>query len=106
MTNDSTPSGVAVFSRLLWMFLCPMALMVLTMTFVVKGGGWFTFADMAFMAFLAAMLLARCWEFRDGHPQTATGQPATPAHLRRFLAGGLVVGLLVWTIANYLGNEW
>lgn len=88
------------------MFLCPMALMILTMTIVTKGGGWLTFADYAFFALLAAMVLARVWEFREGHPQTASGEPATPAHLRRFVAGGLVLGLAVWAVANFLGNHW
>jgi hypothetical protein len=104
MSNNQTPSGASVLARLLWMFLCPMALLVLTMAIVTKGGGWLTGADYAFFVLLAAMILARLWEFREGAPQTASGEPATPAHLWRFTVGGIVLGIAVWVVANYMVN--
>jgi hypothetical protein len=52
------------------------------------------------------MLLGRWLEFRGGHAQTATGEPATRADLRRYLVTATVVGLLVWVAANVVANHW
>jgi hypothetical protein len=106
MPENQAPSGAAVLARILWMFLCPMILLILTMTIVTKGDGWLTPADYAFLAILTVMILARVWEFRLGNPQTASGDPATPADLPRYVAGAAILGLAVWAVANYFGNHW
>jgi hypothetical protein len=70
------------------------------------GTGWLTGLDLAFLAVLGGMLLARWLEFRGGDPQTATGEPATLAHLRRYTLVALLLGLAVWVVANLVGNHW
>ena len=106
MPQTHPPSAASVLARLLWMFLCPMILLILTITIVRRGGGWLTPADYAFFGLLAAMILARIWEFRIGNPQTASGEPAAPADLWRYIAGAVLVGLAVYAVANYFGNHW
>jgi hypothetical protein len=58
-----------------------------------------------FFVILGGMLVGRWSEFRYSHPLTATGEPATAAHLHRYLwgAGGLCLG--IWVAANLIGNQ-
>ncbi|MCI0681008.1 MAG: hypothetical protein L0Y71_02800 [Gemmataceae bacterium] len=106
MNADSAPSGSSVLARVVWLMVGPMLLLVLALVVIKTGNGWFTVADMAFLAVLAVTILARWWEFRGGAAKTSTGEAATPAHLRRFVVGALVVGLAGWAVANYLANHW
>jgi hypothetical protein len=82
----------------------PAAMLVLTLIIADRGNGWFTAADIAFLTMLAVTILARWLDFRGGHPQTAMGEPAKPAHLRRYVPAALLLGLAVWTAANLIGN--
>lgn len=70
-----------------------------------EGGGWLTSRDFAFFIVLAATIFGRYLEFRGGDPRTLTGEPATPAHLRRYVAAALCIGLAVWLLANLIGNN-
>ena len=106
MTNDKEMRSLsAVFGRVLWMMLGPLILVLLTFVIVSTGSGWLTWADIAFVGVLASMLLARWVEFQRGHPQTATGEPATPTDLRRYVRTILPVGATVWFLANLMGNH-
>ena len=67
---------------------------------------WLTGADIAYLVFLGVVLLARWAEFRTGQPQTATGEPATRADLRRFLIVTAAGGLLAWVGVNLVANYW
>jgi hypothetical protein len=97
--------GYALFGRLVWMLLGPMALLLMTIAVLSVGSGWLTAADFGYFAALAAMCLGRCLEFRGGDPQTSTGQPATRQHLWRYLAGAGAFGLAVWVVANLVANR-
>lgn len=105
MTYPSTSPLVAL-SRVFWMMVGPLALAGLAAAIIKVGTGWLTALDLAFLAVLGGMLLARWLEFRGGDPQTATGEPATLTHLRRYLLFALVLGLTVWVVANFVGNHW
>lgn len=101
-----TTSFVPVLGRIVWMMLGPLALVLLAVRIAYLGQGWLTGVDVAFLAVLGGVILARWLEFRGGNPQTATGEPATPDHLRRYSLAVLAVGLAVWVLANLLGNHW
>lgn len=101
-----TTSFFQAVVRVFWMMIGPLALLLLTFNIVKIGNGWLTAADFAFLAVLGGVILARWLEFRGGNPQTATGEPAAPAHLRRFVMAAIPVGLGVWIIANLIGNHW
>ena len=105
MSIESQPGG-SCLSRLLWMMIGPMILMLLTVNIINSGSGWLTAADVAFFVVLGIMLLARWFDFRAGNPRTISGDPATPRHLRRYLPLTLVIGLGVWAAANAIGNHW
>jgi hypothetical protein len=97
---------LATLGRLTWMLLGPLALVVTAFAIVSKGQGWLTSADLAFFIVLAVLPLGRWLEFRHGSPLTATGEPATPTHLRRYAAVVAASGLGVWCLANLLANHW
>ena len=61
-------------------------------------------SDLTYFLVLGGMALGRWTEFQSGQPLTATGEPATPAHLRRYLPGLSTLGLGIWIAANVLGN--
>jgi predicted cobalt transporter CbtA len=86
------------------MMFGPPLLAVFDFLVVKTGNGWLTVMDAGFLAVLFGLILARWLEFRSGSPQPAEGQPATPEHLRRYIIGVIVIGLVVWVVANILGN--
>ena len=93
-----------MFSRGFWMMLGPMLLIPITYKIIEYGNGWLTAFDLTFMAIIGLMLLARWFEFYKGHPRTAEGAPAQPAHLRRYALTLLGMSIPLWIAANVLGN--
>lgn len=112
MENSPTPEErpvttfAAFAARLVWMFIGPLILGFLALQIISTGNGWLTGADWAYLIVLAMVLAGRWLEYRGGNSRTATGEPATPDHLRRYLVGATVIGLTVWVGANFLGNHW
>lgn len=105
MTHDDTASFGGIVARLFWMMVGPLLLLGLAYAIVKSGEGWLTAADLGFLGVLAGVMLARWLEFRGGNPRTADGEPATPAHLRRYLIGAALIGLGAWVIANLIANN-
>ena len=105
MAPQSSTTGAQAIARVFWMMLGPLLLLVLGFSIANRGGGWLTGMDLAFFAALALMGLARVVEFRGPNPQTATGDPATPADLQRFLTMIALLGLGAWVVANLVGNH-
>lgn len=105
MAESGTNTLGVVVSRLTWMLIGPLVLFLTTYFILTSGTGWRTVADVVFFVALGAMMLGRWIEFRRGAPQTATGEPATPAHLRRYIAALAIGGPLVWIAANVVGNH-
>lgn len=54
---------------------------------------------------LAATIAGRCIEFQGGDPRTATYEPATKAHLRRYVAGVVIVAAAIWVTAKIVNNH-
>lgn len=103
MTQKATP-GWALIGRLVWM-VGPAALLVLILVIAGNGGGWLGGKSIAYLVILAGILAGRFLEFCGGDPRTADGQPATPAHLRRYVAAMVAVGLAAFALANLIGNR-
>jgi|GEM_PF-7108197 len=51
------------------------------------------------------MILGRWVEFRSGTATTATGEPATVEHARRYTRVVVPTAACVWIAANVLGNH-
>jgi len=104
MTTQS-PTASSAVARLFWMMFGPMAMFVAIYLISSNGGGWLTVADIVFLTLLGGLLLARWVEFRGGNALTSTGEPATGEHIRRYALGAVILGLLVWIVANIIGNH-
>jgi hypothetical protein len=103
-SNSDTSIGI-MFARIFWMMVGPLLLVLLFFMIVRIGISWWTMADLAFFGVLVGVIVTRWLEFLAGNPQTAAGEPATPAHLQRFVIVTLSLGIGGWVIANILGNH-
>lgn len=104
MAGSNTTPLIAVFGRLSWMIVGPMALVMTTYFIVTSGNGWTTPADLIYFVILGGMILGKWLEFRGGSPETSTGERATAADLRRYILMVVTAGPVMWIVANILGN--
>lgn len=103
MAASTLTSPTALLARLTWMLLGPVGLFAAAVAVASDWGGWLTATDLAFLTVLGLMLLGRWVEYRTGQAQTAYGEPATAADLRRYAVAAAAVGLGVWVAANLVG---
>jgi hypothetical protein len=96
-------SALVLLGRTIWIMFGPM-LLTANLFFILTMHGWRTAADIAFLVTLVAMILGRCLEHLGGKPQTSTGEPSTPADLRRYILFTAVGGLALWLVANLIAN--
>lgn len=104
MDDSKTTPAYAVLARITWMMIGPLAIAMAAYRVWSSGGGWVTATNQAYFIALAITLLGRVLEFCGGNPQRATGEPATSSDLRTYIAGVIVVGLLLWLTVNVLGT--
>ncbi len=105
MSDAPVTSIKVVLARLFWMLLGPAFLTICLYRIATAGTGWTTFADLVYFVILGGMILGRWVEFRAGNPRTSTGEPAAPADLRRYVLAVAAGGLLLWVVANVVGNH-
>jgi hypothetical protein len=105
MTTRTMTSFPAFVGRVFWMMVGPFALATLALSIVGRADGWFSPSDLLYFIILAGMLIGRWTEFRFSLPMTATGEPATAEHLRRYVLGLGLLGLGFWVVANLIGNR-
>ena len=105
MATEALSSAPAVVGRLSWMIVGPFALAIVGISITERHDGWFSPLDLVFFVVLGGMLLGRWLEFRYSRPLTATGEPATVAHLRRYALVLGILGLVAWLAANLVGNQ-
>ena len=105
MADSPTTPLTAVLGRLFWMMAGPLALMLTLYFIVTSGTGWRTPADLLYFIILGGMILGKWMEFRGGRPETSSGDPATPADLRRYILMVVIFGPVVWVLANFIGNH-
>ena len=91
--------------RVTWMLVGPAVLLLSTHAIITKGGGWLTTWDAVFVIAAALMILARWLEQRSGTAMTATGEPSTLEHFKRYARTLAPVGAGAWGAANVVGNH-
>jgi hypothetical protein len=104
MATVRSTTGPALLARFVWMMAGPVTLALFALAMVAQHGRWLSFASLMYFPVLGVTLGARWHEFRLGEPMTATGEPATLAHLRRFVVKATLAALAVWVAANWLGG--
>ncbi len=92
-------------ARITWILVGPLLTAAVTYAIVVSGRGWLTGWDALYAGLVALMILGRWVEFRSGTATTATGEPATVEHARRYTRVVVPTAACVWIAANVLGNH-
>ncbi len=99
----STSIGV-VFSRIFWMLIGPLMLVLVLYRSADRGGGWVTSTDIFYFIVLAALPVTRWVEFLGGDPRTSTGEPASIDHFRRYASVTILLGVAVWVAAKLISS--
>jgi hypothetical protein len=103
--TEAMTSAPAFFGRLSWMIVGPFALAICAFSVAERRDGWFRPIDLIYFLVLGGMALGRWAEFQYGRPLTADGEPATAAHLRRYVFGLSTLGLGLWIAANVFAYQ-
>ncbi len=91
--------------RLVWMFAGPLSLGIIVYQTVSQSDGWLVFRDGVFAVALALMIGARWLEVRSGTAETATGEPATMEHFKRYVMILLPLAAALWIAAKVVGTH-
>jgi hypothetical protein len=101
MPQDTPTSMSRMFIRLFWILFGPPILAMLAYGLAVHKQGWFGPRSIAFLVVLGLLLIVRRFD-----PETADGEPTTPAHLRKYTLIVLSVGLATWVAAHLAAHYW
>ena len=94
----------AFFGRIAWMAIGPLALFMSALA-IARRDSWLTGPDLVYLTALGSMVAGRWVEFWAGDARTADWEPATPAHVRRYTAWALALGLGGWAGVNLWANH-
>lgn len=94
-----------VFCRLWWCFLGPALLCFLAIQTGIAHDGWIASFDLVFLIVLLTTVGARWISFRVGDRKNAFGDIITLGQLRRYSILFIVGGVVLWIVANLLGNN-
>jgi len=98
-------SGWIVLMRAVWMFLGPMALLLICLWIAHSSTGWLTALDAAYFAIIALMIGCRWAEQKSGKATTATGEPATWSNFNRYVVALVPLAVVAWIVLNVIGNH-
>ena len=95
----------SLFVRVFWALIGNAILLLTTISIFRHKGAIFYTADIVFWCTAAALILARYLDIKLWGGLTATGEPASMAHWRKYAVILLLCSTVVWAIAhaiNYL----
>ena len=104
-TEKAHDSILLLFSRMYWMGLGPLLLLLILISIAGSDSGWLTGLDLAAGLVLLSLPLVRWLEFRTGKSRTADGELTTRSHFQNYSVLVVLLGAIGWTIANILGNH-
>ena len=94
--------------RLVWLVLGSGILFFILISIISHRGTFFSALDGAFGATVVILIAVRYIDITRLNGQTASGEPATLAHWRRYSVMLLSCGAAAWAVAHaiaYLGNK-
>jgi len=86
------------------MILGNAVLAIALITIGANREGFFSVGDIIFLCGVAALLAARTVDVLKLHGLTASGHPATPGHLKRYVAALPAVSLALWGLAHAVSH--
>ena len=97
---DKQSGVLAILARPFWMFLGNFALMICAANVLMGEGGSTRISDIIFWCAVAAMLAVRFLDIKFLDGQTATGEPATLAHWRKYAVLLIIFSAVLWSVAH------
>ena len=97
---DKQRGILAILARTFWMFLCNFALMVCAANIFMGESKSTRTSDIIFWCVVPAMIIVRFLDIKFLDGQTATGEPATLAHWRRYAVLLIVISAIIWSAAH------
>ena len=98
-------SGWVVLGGLFSPLLGPGLMLIDAVAIWLIGDGGSHGKGVAFWAIFAGVVGGRVLAFRGGNPQTSTGEPAEPHHLRPFVIRATAATVVVWAAAFLVGKR-
>jgi hypothetical protein len=95
-TDGETTSIFALFLRIFWMFIGNVALGISAAMILGNRDTIFSAADIIYGVCVPLLIGARYLDISRFRGGTAYGEPATPAHWRRYTLALLVGSIVVW----------
>ena len=86
--------------RLYWMILGNALLALALISIFRNTEGFLSVADIVFVCAVAALLAARCVDIVKLNGLTASGDPATPGHLKRYIVVLVLASAALWGLAH------
>lgn len=100
-SDAAAQSGFGILLRLTWLMFGNVLLMALAVAIAERrSAGFLTIVDAAFWILVAGLALARYVDITRMKGQTASGEPATVGHWRRYLLTLLPLSIVVWIAAH------
>jgi hypothetical protein len=96
-------SALVLLGRTVWIMFGPLSLVAIAF-FILTRPGWRIGINTAYFVALFAIILGRWIEHLGGDPKTSTGEPSSPADLRRFILFTVAGGIALWLFANLIAN--
>lgn len=101
-SNNSPPPFLGAVARFYWMLGGNAALSLTALGILQPGRERTVLADVAFWAIVCSLVLVRYLDLKLLDGATASGQPASVGHWRRYSGWLLFVALAVWVVAHLI----
>jgi hypothetical protein len=99
-TTDKQRGALAILARIFWMALGNFALMICAANILMSESSSTRISDVIFWSAAIAMIIVRFLDIKFFNGQTATGEPATLAHWRKYSILLAVVSTVIWAAAH------
>jgi hypothetical protein len=97
---DKQRGILAILTRPFWMFFGNFALMICAIHILMGESKSTKTTDIIFWCAVAAMLAVRFLDIKFLDGQTATGEPATLSHWRKYAIALAVISAAIWSAAH------
>jgi hypothetical protein len=99
-TIDKQRGIFALIVRPFWMFFGNFALMICVANVIMGESNSTRVSDIIFWSVAAALIIVRFLDIKFLDGQTATGEPATIKHWRRYAIALAVISAAIWSAAH------
>jgi hypothetical protein len=104
-SGKSETSLLVLGSHITWIFLGPLAMILVLLGLGQNNRGWLTLLDGFYFFLMAWIVFARWVDQKSGQSHTAEGKPSTWADFRRYVYIFVPLAIVLWIGANILANH-